>query len=179
MAEVNILNNIVPEELVEEAKAEYENYIKDVPEDERKDLETYVYYYTTIFLAEEEIAIKEKYLEILKKEIVGTKKEVESSKNYINLKSNPTFKEDENIYSNLTFKDVLEILLDNEYKPFSTEEQLLELKKYYFNNIRNIEKEYNFLIEVNNIVKAEEESEEGIAVSLLEFAEFINNIYYK
>ena len=76
MAEVNVLNNIVPEELVEEAKAEYENYIKDVPEDKRKDLETYVYYYTTIFLAEEEIAIKEKYLEMLKKEIIETKKKL-------------------------------------------------------------------------------------------------------
>ena len=179
MTEVNVLNNIVPEELVEEAKAEYENYIKDVPEDKRKDLETYVYHYTTIFLAEEEIAIKEKYLEMLKKEVTETKKKVESSKSYINLKSNLTFKEDKDIYSNLTFKDVLEIVLDNEFKSFTTEEQLLELKRFYFNNIRNIEKEYNFLIEVNNIVKAEEESEEGIAVSLLEFVEFINNIYYK
>ena len=52
------------------------------------------------------------------------------------------------------------------------------MKQFYFNNIRNIEKEYNFLNEVNNVYKSLEDSEEGVPTGLIEFVEFINNIYY-
>lgn len=44
MANVRVLTNIIPEELVKEAEEQYKTYVKEVPESERKDLETYVHF---------------------------------------------------------------------------------------------------------------------------------------
>lgn len=176
MAEVKILNKIVPEELVEEAEEHYKEYVKTVPESERLPKEDYVRIYVNIFVAEEELAIKEKYLEMLKAEVNEAKSEVESSKMLLNV---PDYEDKSiNTFSNLVFKDILNILYGNEEVVYTTEEQLQYMQQFYFNNIRNFEKEYNFLIEVNNIVKAEEESEEGVPTGLIEFLEFLNKIYY-
>ena len=175
MAEVKILNKIVPEELVKEAEDHYKEYVKTVPESEKLSLKSYVRTYVNIFLTEEEIGIKEKFLEILKKEIIDSKLELEASKHYINIDYEDT---SVNTYSNLVFEDVLNILYGNEEIVYTKEEQLQYMQDFYFHNIRNFEKEYNFLIEVNNIVKAEEESEEGVPTGLIEFLEFLNKIYY-
>lgn len=176
MADVKILNKIVPEELVEEAEEHYKEYVKAVPESERLPKKDYVRIYVNIFVAEEELAIKEKYLEMLKSEVNDVKAKVESSKMLLNV---PNYEDESiNTFSYLVFKDILNILYGNEKIVFTTEEQLQYMQQFYFNNIRNIEKEYNFLIEVNNIVKAEEESEEGVPTGLIEFLEFLNNIYY-
>lgn len=176
MAEVKILNKIVPEELVKEAEEHYLEYVKTVSESEKLSKKDYVMFYVNIFVVEEELAIKERYLEILKFEVNEAKSELESSKMIINV---PNYNDNSiDTFSNLIFKDILNILYGNEKIVFSTEEQLQYMKQFYFNNIRNIEKEYNFLNEVNNVYKSLEDSEEGVPTGLIEFVEFINNIYY-
>ena len=173
MAEVKIFNKLVPEELVKEAEEHYKEYIKTVPESEKLSLESYVNTYVKIFLTEEEIGIKEKFLEVLKNEITDSKLELEVFKQYININYEDI---SVNTYSNLCFEDVLNILYGD--IDFTKEEQLNYMQEFYFHNIRDIEKEHNFLIEVNNIYKSLEESEEGVPTGLIEFVEFINNIYY-
>lgn len=174
LADVRILTNIVPEELVEEAKAEYENYIKNAPEDRKINLEEYVNRYVDIFVKEEELAVKEKYLEILKQEIAEAKSSLNTSRWFINMQE----MELENSFSNLVFNDILEILF-KDHVEFSSEEQLNYMLGFYFNNIRNIKKEYDFLIEVENLIKTEESSEDGVPTSLLEFYSIIHDFYYE
>ena len=175
MANVKIFNKIVPEELVKEAEEHYLEYVKTVPESERLPKKSYIRNYVKIFLTEEEIGIKEKFLEMLKEEINEAKSELESSKMYINMNYEDY---SVNSFSNLVFKDILNILYGNENIVYSKEEQLHYMQQFYFNNIRNFEKEYNFLIEVNNIYKSLEDSEEGVPTGFIDFVEFINNIYY-
>lgn len=176
MADVKYYNKIVPEELIEEAEEQYLEYVKTVPEAIRLSKKDYVFNYVNIFLTEEELAIKEKFLVMLTEEVNEAKSSIEGSKMLINV---PDY-EDNSIdsFSNLVLNDILNILYGNENIVFSTEEQLQYMKQFYFNNIRNIEKEYNFLIEVNNIYKSYEDSEEGVPTGFIEFVEFINNIYY-
>ena len=78
---------------------------------------------------------------------------------------------DGKLLNNLSFKDILETVLEFED---STEEQLQALKQYYYNNVRDVEKEYYFYIEVNELYK--ELEEEGVPIVLIDFVEFINNI---
>ena len=85
MAEVKILNKIVPEELVKEAEEHYLEYVKTVSESEKLSKKDYVMFYVNIFVVEEELAIKERYLEILKFEVNEAKSELESSKMIINV----------------------------------------------------------------------------------------------
>ena len=174
MANVRVLTNIVPEELVEEAKKEYENYIKDAPEDRKVSLEGYVNRYVDIFVKEEELAVKEKYLEILKQEIAEAKSSLNSSRWFINMQE----MEIENSFSNLVFNDILEILFKDGVE-FSSEEQLNYMLGFYFNNIRDIKKEYDFLIEIQNLIRIEEESEEGVPTSLTDFYSIIHDFYYE
>lgn len=176
MANVRVLTNIVPEELVEEAEEQYKTYVKEVPESKKIDLETYVHFYTKIFIDEEELGIKEKFLEVLKSEIASKKMDLESSKKYINLNTEDV--ETYNIYENLVFEDILEILFDNDYNAeYSSKEQLNYMLSFYFNNIRHIKKEYNFLIEVENIINKSYDSE--VPESLIKFYNIIEPFYYE
>ena len=175
MTDVRILTNIVPEELVEEAKVEYEKYIVNAPEERTLTLDDYTRNYVNIFVKEEKLAIKERFLEILKKEVAEIKSEINSSKWFINMEYE---EEVNNSFSNMIFKDILKILFEDNIE-FTSEEQLKYMLGFYFNNIRDIKKEYDFLIEVENLIKLSEESEKEIPSSLLDFYSIIKEYYYE
>ena len=175
MANVRVLTNIVPEELVEEAKVEYEKYKLNEKEGRDLTLEDYTSRYVNIFVLEEELAVKEKYLEILKKEIAKDKSSLNTSKWFIGMEET---EEDRNIFSNIVFEDILGILF-KEGVEFTSEEQLEYMLGFYFNNIRDIQKEYNFIIELKNLIKKEESSENGVPESLTKFYNVIEPFYYE
>lgn len=78
----------------------------------------------------------------------------------------------------MVFNDILEILFKDGFDYYSSEEGLKYMLGFYFNNIRDIRKEFNFLTEVKSIIKEKEATEEEVPNSLIKFYEIIEPFYY-
>lgn len=160
--------NYISDELIEEAKESYDDYLLKTKCNVKLDLNTYIKYYVKLFLLEESVGIKEKYIYILNNEIKEAKKDIEYYRNVLNF--------DSKYYTNLSFENLIDILLDDECS-FSHNDQLYMLEQYYFNNVRNIETEYNFLIQLQNSINDNVDLENGVPSILLEFYEKIKKYY--
>ena len=161
--------NYISDELIEEAKESYDDYLLKTKCNVKLNLNTYIKYYVKLFLLEESVCIKEKYIYILNNEIKEAKKDIQSCRNILNF--------DSKYYYKLSFENLIDILLDEECS-FSYDNQLNMLENYYFNNVRNLEREYNFLIQVQNTVNDNVDLVKGVPDVLLEFYEKIKKYYF-
>lgn len=151
-------------QLISEAKESYAEYLSKTKSKVKLNLNDYIKYYVELFYMEESVGIKEKYILILNNEIKEAKKDIEYYRNVLNF--------DSKYYANLSFENLIDILLDDECS-FSHNDQLYMLEQYYFNNVRNIETEYNFLIQLQNSINDNVDLENGVPSVLLEFYEKI------
>ena len=159
----------IPDQLIEEAKESYAEYLSKTKSNVKLNLNDYIKYYVELFYMEESVGIKEKYIRILNNEIKEAKKDIEYYRNVLNF--------DSKYYTNLSFENLIDILLDDECS-FSHNDQLYMLEQYYFNNVRNIETEYNFLIQLQNSINDNVDLENGVPSVLLEFYEKIKKYYF-
>ena len=118
----------IPDQLIEEAKESYAEYLSKTKSNVKLNLNDYIKYYVELFYMEESVGIKEKYIRILNNEIKEAKKDIEYYRNVLNF--------DSKYYTNLSFENLIDILLDDECS-FSHNDQLYMLEQYYFNNVRN------------------------------------------
>lgn len=158
----------IPDQLIDEAKESYVEYLSKTKSKVKLNLNDYIKYYVELFYLEESVGIKEKYIRILNNEIKEAKKDIEYYRNVLNF--------DSKYYTNLSFENLIDILLDDECY-FSHNDQLYMLEQYYFNNVRNIETEYNFLIQLQNSINDNVDLENGVPSVLLEFYEKIKKYY--
>lgn len=159
----------ISDQLIEEAKESYADYLSKNNGNVKLELNTYIKYYVKLFYLEESVGIKEKYIRILNSEIKEAKKDIESYRNVLNF--------DFNYHVNLSFENLIDLLLDDECS-FSYDEKLYSLEQYYFNNVKDIETEYNFLIQLQNSINDNVDLVEGVPSVLLEFYEKIKRYYF-
>ena len=96
----------IPDQLIEEAKESYAEYLSKIKSKVKLNLNDYIKYYVELFYMEESVGIKEKYILILNNEIKEAKKDIEYYRNVLNF--------DSKYYANLSFENLIDILLDDE-----------------------------------------------------------------
>ena len=156
----------IPEEVIEEAKVKYEDYLTK-PSDKPK--LTFEEFSSKIY----ELGLLTKELEELGKElkeIENRKIEKEQKLEEINSKLNEA--ESEELLSD--FKNVYDIIIND--SSLTHEEKLDKLKAYYYTVVRNIAKEVTFLNNLNELIK-EQDSEGFNDVLLIDFNEYIKRFY--
>lgn len=156
----------VPEEIIEDLKVKYEHYKATVKEPKL----TLVEYISESLEAE-----------ILTKEIVTL--EEEKAKIEVNIKSlekkieenNKKLAEAEAEKLIANFNGFYETIAND--TDLTSEEKLKQLKAYYFTSVRNMFKEVKFLNNLHELIKQQEQEEEGIDVILIDFEDYVKQFY--
>ncbi len=156
----------IPEEVIEEAKVKYEDYLTK-PSDKPK--LTFEEFSSKIY----ELGLLTKELEKLEKELKEIEnRKIEKEQKLEEIETKLLEVESEELLND--FKNVYELIVND--NDLTQKEKLDKLKAYYFNVVRNVAKEIKFLNNLNGLIK-EQDSEGFNDVLLIEFNEYIKRFY--
>ena len=156
----------VLEETIEDLKVKYEHY-KATAKEPKLTLKEYI----SISLEKEELT---KELELLNKEIAKYEANIESIEKKIE-ETNKKLAEAEAKRLIANFNGFYETIIND--TDLTSEEKLKQLKAYYFTSVRNMFKEVKFLNNLHEMIKQQEQEEEGIDVILIDFEDYVKQFY--